>query len=70
MLKASRFPQISCNRAFFKNRNGTATSFQVIFFAEFFNDNDFLVILHKLAKYHYQTKLIKLFSKLYFSFQA
>ena len=34
---------------------GPGTSFQVTFFAEFFDKKDYFVILHKLIKFHCQT---------------
>ena len=34
---------------------GARTSFQAIFFIEFFDKKFHLVILHKVAKFHYQT---------------
>ena len=40
---------------FLKIKKGPGTSFQATFFVEFFNKKNYFVILHKLAKFHYQT---------------
>ena len=42
-------------RGFFDNQKGSGTIFQATFFVEFFDKKDYFVILHKLAKFHYQT---------------
>ena len=62
LAKLSEFVQISLQtssdsfyRGFFENWKGPGTSFQATFFVEFFEKN---YILHKLAKYHYQTVFI------------
>ena len=48
-------PQIPSYRGFFKNSKGPKTSFRAKFFIEFFDEEFLFVILHKLAKFHYQT---------------
>ena len=48
-------PQIPFYNGYFENQKGHGTSFQVIFFIGFFNKRFYFVILHKLAKFYYQT---------------
>ena len=51
---ASRLPQIPFDRVFSENKKRRGASFQVIFFMEFlFNEKFSIIILHKLAKFHY-----------------
>ena len=42
-------------RGFFENYKGPGTSFQATIFIEFFDKKFYFVILHELAKFHYQT---------------
>ena len=42
-------------RGFLENQVGPGTSFQVTFFTELFDEKFHFVILHKLAKFNYQT---------------
>ena len=42
-------------RGFFENCKGSVTSFQATIFTEFFDKKFYFVMLHKLAKFHYQT---------------
>ena len=51
----TRPSQITFYRGFLKNWKGSGTSFQVTFFVEFIDKNFSFVMLHKLAKLHYQT---------------
>ena len=51
----NRPPQIPSHRQFFENEKGPGTSFQVIFFVEFFDKNFSFVMLHNLAKFHQET---------------
>ena len=48
-------PQIFFYRGIFENSKWPEASFQVIFFVEFFDKSFSFVILHELAKFHYQT---------------
>ena len=64
IAKLSKFIQISMHASsdsflqrIFENYKGPGTSFQVTFFVEFFDKNFSFVMLHKLAKFHYQTML-------------
>ena len=52
---ACRLPQIPFYIGFFENLKGIATSFQATFCVEFFDKKFYFAILHKLAKFHYQT---------------
>ena len=49
------FAQIPFYREFFENYKGPGTSFQAIIFIRFFDEKFYIAILHKLAKFHYQT---------------
>ena len=66
-----RFPQIPFYIGFFKNEKGLGTSF-LAKFCRIFDENLPFLILHKLAKFQYQTMCLvpKLFSKVYFLFLA
>ena len=62
VAKLSEFIQISMQsssdsfyRGFLENWKGPGTSFQAIFFTEDFNKKFSSVIIHKLARFHYQT---------------
>ena len=48
----------SIYRGFFENYKGPGTSFQAIFFVEFFDKKICFAIIHKLAKFHYQAVFI------------
>ena len=48
IAKLSKLVQI------FENEKGPGTSFQAIFSIEFYDKKSYLVMLHKLAKFHYQ----------------
>ena len=52
---AHRSTQIPFNRGFFENQKGPGTSFQTIFFIEFFDKQFSFVMFHKLAEFHHQT---------------
>ena len=61
LAKLSKFVQISTlnssdsfRRGFLEKEKGPGTSFQGTFFMEFFHKNFSFVILHELAKFHYQ----------------
>ena len=47
--------QIPFYRGFVENQKEPGTNFQLTFFIESFDKNVSFVILHKLAKFHYQT---------------
>ena len=62
IAKLSKFVKISMHtsldyfyRRFSENLKGLQTSFQAIFFIKSFDKNFSFIILHKLAKFHYQT---------------
>ena len=46
--------QIAFYRGFFENLKGPGTSFQATFSIEFHDKKSYLVMLHKLVKFHYQ----------------
>ena len=59
VAKLSKFVQISMltsaeYRRIFENQKGLGTSFQATFLIDFFDKKIHFVILHKLAKFHYQ----------------
>ena len=58
-------------RFLFTENIGSGTNLKATFFIEFFDKKFSFVILHKLAKFHYQTVFtLKLSSKIYFMFCA
>ena len=64
-------PQIPFYRTVFENQKVSGTTFQTKFFIKYFEKNLSFVMLHKLAKSHFQTVLTsQVFTKISFLFHA